>query len=150
MADADEPDEATEDGDDPEARELVSAPQHVVHERSHERRSDAADGSAIEAELAGSSAATQDKVLARVMSSEATNHQSEVAGVHRLGDDDGRGDEEDVEQEHPDRLEEAGEQAEERAERRRGDEDERLVLAPVEMVRNLCEERRHEEDADRP
>lgn len=107
MADADEPDKATEDGHDPEASELVSAPQHVVHESCHEGSSNASYGSAVQAELAGSSAAAKDKVLARVMRSQATDHQPKVAGVHRLSDDDRASDEEDVEQEHPDRLEEA-------------------------------------------
>ena len=41
------------------------------------------------------------------------------------------------------RAEEASEQAEEGVERHHSDEDERLVLATVEVVRNLGEERRH-------
>ena len=83
------------------------------------------------------------------MSGEAADHQPEVAGVHRLNNDDGCSDEEDVEQEHPDRFDKASEQAE-GAERHHSDEDERLVLATVKVVRNLGEERRHQEDADRP
>jgi hypothetical protein len=64
MANANEPDKATEDGDNPKASELISAPQHVVHECSHEGRSNASNGSAVQAELARSSTAAKNKVLA--------------------------------------------------------------------------------------
>jgi hypothetical protein len=150
VADANEPDKATEDGDDPKARELISAPQHVVHECGHESRPNASNGSAVQAELAGSSAAAKNKVLAGVMSSKATDHQSKVSGVHCLSDNDRSCNEEDVEEEHPDCLEETSEQAEERPKGRGSNEDERLILATVKVVSSLSEERSHDEDANCP
>lgn len=113
MADTNEPDKATEDGDDPKACELVSAPKHVVHESSHERSPNATNGSAIQGELTGSSTTAKDKVLARVMCCKATDHESKIACMHSLSNNDGCTNEQDVEEEHPDCLEEASEEAEE-------------------------------------
>jgi hypothetical protein len=41
------------------------------------------------------------------------DHQSEIASVHNLINDDSRGNKEDVEHEHPNCFEEASEEAEE-------------------------------------
>lgn len=150
MADGDEPDEAAEDGDDPEAGQLVGAAEHVVDEGGDDGSAEAPRGGGVEGELAARGAAAEGEVAAGGAGGEAAEHEGEVAGVGGVGDGDGGDDEDDVEGEEPGGLEEAGEEAEEGAEGDGRDEEQGLVVAAVELVGDLREQRRYGDDARCP
>lgn len=125
--------EAAENGDHPQAHELLLVVEHVVGEGGDDGGPHRADGSAIQGEPAGDGAAPWEVLSYDGGPREAADHEAEVAGVDSGSDGAGGDDEGGVEHKEPDWFEASGREAEKGSNNSRCACDEALVVTVVEL-----------------